>query len=73
MIEKEWEPVDVFRLDDDFRKAFEKLGKVEALLTELPGFDCGICGAPSCRAFAEDVANGKAKITDCLRLHKNAD
>lgn len=73
VIEKEWKPVDVFRLDDDFRKAFEKLGKVEALLTELPGFDCGICGAPSCRAFAEDVANGKAKITDCLRLHKNAD
>lgn len=65
-----WTPIDVFKLDDDFQIAFQKLSKVESLLEELPGFDCGICGAPTCRAFAEDVANGVASINDCLRMHK---
>ncbi|HUU56983.1 MAG TPA: (Fe-S)-binding protein, partial [bacterium] len=27
--------------------------------------DCGSCGAPTCRAFAEDVVLDKAQLTDC--------
>jgi len=34
----------------------------------LPGIDCGLCGAPSCEAFAGDVANGEAKPTDCVLI-----
>ena len=38
------------------------------------GIDCGSCGAPSCRAFAEDVIKGNAKIEDCLiNLYKKDD
>ncbi|WDC84845.1 (Fe-S)-binding protein [Caloramator sp. mosi_1] len=35
------------------------------LINILPGTDCGLCGSPSCKAFAEDVAKGLANIGDC--------
>jgi hypothetical protein len=31
----------------------------DLILSRLPGIDCGVCGAPSCRAFAEDLARGE--------------
>jgi iron only hydrogenase large subunit-like protein len=40
----------------------------ENLIRKLPGIDCGLCGAPTCRAFAGDVSNGKAKAEDCVLL-----
>ena len=30
--------------------------------------DCGSCGAPTCRALAEDVVRGLAQETDCIFL-----
>ncbi|MEG1710695.1 MAG: [Fe-Fe] hydrogenase large subunit C-terminal domain-containing protein [Clostridia bacterium] len=66
----EWKPINVFKLDEDFQVAFNKLQQVEQLVKELPGIDCGTCGAPSCRAFAEDVANGVVDISLCTRKEK---
>ncbi|HPE36798.1 MAG TPA: (Fe-S)-binding protein, partial [Spirochaetales bacterium] len=40
--------------------------EMEVIAESLPGLDCGSCGAPSCRAFAEDVARGLAVKTDCI-------
>ncbi len=31
----------------------------------LPGANCGGCGYPGCRGYAEAVVRGKAKMTDC--------
>ncbi|MBI1744945.1 2Fe-2S iron-sulfur cluster binding domain-containing protein [Candidatus Acetothermia bacterium] len=31
----------------------------------LPGFDCNLCGQPTCEKFAEAVANGQAKLDGC--------
>lgn len=56
------------RLDADLSKALEKLEKITNIEKLLPSLDCGCCGAPSCRAFAEDVASGDAKISDCHRI-----
>ena len=28
--------------------------------------DCGFCGAPNCRSFADDVVRGYAKKEDCV-------
>ena len=42
--------------------------EVEVLRGTACGGDCGSCGAPSCRAFAMDVAEGTAKLTDCHRI-----
>ena len=42
-------------LDDDIEKALEKMGKIQGIEQMLPQTDCGICGAPSCNAFANDI------------------
>ena len=44
--------------------------KIQQIRESLPGIDCGSCGAPTCRAFAEDVVRGKADINDCLIAYK---
>ena len=38
----------------------------QELEAHLPGLHCGSCGAPSCRAFAEDVVLGRASMDDCI-------
>lgn len=53
-------------LDPDRRKAMEKMQRIQALEEQLPGLRCGSCGAPSCRAFAEDVVMGRAGEEDCI-------
>ena len=53
-------------LDNDMAVAMQKLSRIEKLHEELPGLDCGSCGAPSCRALAEDIVRGEAKETDCI-------
>jgi len=35
---------------------------------KLPGIDCGLCGAPSCAVFANDVANGVSDPSACILL-----
>lgn len=55
------------RLDTDMAKAVQKLGRIDRLVRELPGSDCGQCGAPTCAAFAEDVVLGRAAADACPR------
>ena len=47
-------------------KAMQKLEQMEAIAEDMPGLDCGACGAPNCKALAEDIVKGEAKITDCV-------
>ncbi len=47
-------------------RAQQKLAALERLVEELPGLDCGSCGAPNCRALAEDIVRGYASETDCV-------
>lgn len=58
--------VDVMQLDDDISVALQKLETIHKIQGKLPGLDCGSCGAPSCRALAEDIVRGFAKETDCM-------
>ena len=53
-------------LDDDFDKAMEMMDKLEDICDSLPGLDCGSCGAPSCRALAEDIVRGFADESFCI-------
>jgi len=41
-----------------------KTGKT--VVKTLPGLDCGLCGAPTCQAFAKDVAAGTARQGECV-------
>ena len=60
---------DVFKLDSNRLVAMKKLMEIERILEGLPGVDCGLCGAPSCKAFAEDIVNGVLpKDAKCPRL-----
>ena len=61
--ELEYNPV--FELKGNRMERFQKYTEMERLLEELPGLDCGFCGAPSCRSFADDVVRGYAKKEDC--------
>ncbi len=57
---------DVMKLASNLSEAMERMNKMKELLKIFPGLDCGTCGAPSCRALAEDVVRGFAKETDCV-------
>jgi len=58
-------------LDQDIHKAIEKMKEIEVLESKLPGLDCGSCGAPGCRALAEDIVTGKAREIDCVFILKD--
>jgi len=56
----------ILKLDCDFETAIKKLEELELINENLPGLDCGACGAPSCRALAEDIVRQQANETDCI-------
>lgn len=56
----------VLKLDEDIEVAMEKMNEMEKILDSLPGLDCGSCGAPSCKALAEDVIRGLATPDECI-------
>lgn len=60
------EPRPILRLDEDIFKAMYKVEVMEKMLKQLPGLDCGSCGSPNCKALAEDIAQEKASVTDCV-------
>ena len=65
----------VLKLDNDISVAMEKMKEIERITANLQGLDCGSCGAPSCRALAEDVVRGLASEDDCifkLRRHMHS-
>ena len=60
----QYEPV--FRLGNNMMESFSRLNQVERLMKKFPGLDCGSCGAPTCKALAEDIVRGEASETDCV-------
>lgn len=62
------EPRAGLRLDPDMRTAIEKLARIDTLTRTLPGRNCGVCGAPTCAALAEDIVLGRASISACVYL-----
>ncbi len=56
----------ISRLSENFAESLRMMSDIQRLRAELPGIDCGACGAPTCRAFAEDVIKGNASRDGCL-------
>ena len=56
------------QLDADVSKAMMKMMKIKELEKQFNGMDCGVCGAPSCHALAEDIIMGRAKEEQCIFL-----
>ena len=62
----------ITRLSDNMAESMRMMADIQKLRKALPGVDCGSCGAPTCRAFAEDVIRGRAKKDDCILMHRDA-
>ena len=60
------EPMAIMRLDDDIAKSMQKMEMIKEMMKYLPGIDCGVCGSPTCRAFAEDIVKGKSEKSICI-------
>ena len=58
------------KLDDDIVEAMRKIEQMEEIMSRLPGYDCGSCGSPTCRTFAEDIVRGYCNEMDCIHILK---
>lgn len=59
-------PKSSLKLDENISKAIVKMELLRKTVEQLPGLDCGSCGAPNCRALAEDIVQDLAHETDCI-------
>lgn len=55
----------ISKLGNTIAESMRMMADIQKLKSELPGIDCGACGAPTCRAFAEDVVRKTACPEDC--------
>ena len=53
-------------IGENVPQTLERFAELERINSLLPGLDCGSCGAPSCRALAEDCVKGLATTDDCI-------
>ena len=65
---KELEYNNVFSLGDNVMDSMMKMTQVQELCKKFPGLDCGACGAPTCKALAEDIVRGVAEEKDCIHI-----
>ena len=65
------EPNPAMTLDDDITVAMQKMQRMNEIIESLPGYDCGSCGSPTCRAFAEDIVLGYANEMECIHKLKD--
>jgi len=54
------------RIQISISDAIERQDRIEKILQGLPQKECGACGSPDCRTFAEDFVDGKASLEECL-------
>lgn len=59
----EYDPIS--RLGGSIAESMRMMADIQNFKATLPGIDCGACGAPTCRAFAEDVIKKNACPEDC--------
>ncbi|MGQ9663890.1 MAG: [Fe-Fe] hydrogenase large subunit C-terminal domain-containing protein [bacterium] len=53
-------------LDPDKNEAIKKLKRKEKIMKTLPGINCGVCGAPDCESFAEDLVRNELGLRSCI-------
>ena len=59
----EYQPIT--QLSNSRAESMRMLADIQTLRATLPGLDCGACGSPSCRTFAEDVVRGLTTVDRC--------
>ena len=64
--EVKYEPV--FKIGRNMKESIANMSRVEELCEKFPRLDCGSCGAPTCKALAEDIVRGVAHEQDCIHI-----
>lgn len=64
-------PNSAIQLDSDITVALDKMERINQILQDLPGYDCGSCGSPTCRTFAEDIVCGYCNEMFCIHKLKD--
>ncbi len=72
LLEREIEYEPVYKLGKNLAESMALMSRIDELCKKFPGLDCGSCGAPTCRALAEDIARGYAREGDCIPLLKES-
>ena len=67
----EYEPVS--RLSENMAESMRMMSDIQRLKGQLPGIDCGACGAPTCRAHAEDLVRAGSTTLGCPILIARAE
>ena len=60
----------VLQLDEDLNVSLKKMEEIGRIVRTLPGIDCSVCGAPTCKAFAEDIVRGLTTERACIILNR---
>ena len=60
------EYVPVAQYGENMAESMRLMAKMQAIAKDLPGLDCGSCGAPTCEALAEDIVLGFGSEEDCI-------
>jgi len=55
----------ISKLSDNMAESIRMMSEIGEIREQLPGIDCGSCGAPNCRAFAEDIVKKCASVDNC--------
>jgi len=53
-LERHIRPRPVRGMQGDLKERVQVMQKAEEILHSLPGLDCGLCGAPTCKELARD-------------------
>ncbi len=69
--DKELTHLPVLQLNSDRRTAHAMMQQLRDIEAHLYGMDCGACGAPSCKALAEDIVRGFATEEFCMYKMKD--
>ena len=67
----EVKPIKALSLDSQPKHSLKMMQKIDEIEAKLYGLDCGSCGAPSCRALAEDIVLGFSTEDACIYLLKD--
>jgi len=67
----EVKPIKALGLNSQPKHSLKMMRKIDEIESRLYGLDCGSCGAPSCRALAEDIVLGFSTEDACIYLLKD--
>lgn len=64
-------PITALHLGAQPQHSLKMMREIDEIESRLYGLDCGSCGAPSCRALAEDIVLGFSTEDACIYLLKD--